>query len=52
MDVRACVRGEVVQNDVDRCAVGPGGADRLQRGEAVGGAFAATVDAPQPVVAD
>lgn len=44
--------GEVVQDDVDRGAVGAGGADRFQRGQAVAGAFAAAVDASQPVVAD
>lgn len=38
-DVRSGVGGEVVQDDVDRGAVGSGGADRLQRGQGVGGAF-------------
>jgi hypothetical protein len=51
-DVYAGVGGEVVQNDVDRGAVGPGRTDRLQGGEAVGGALAAVVDASQPIVAD
>jgi hypothetical protein len=46
------VGGEVVQDDVDGGAVRSGGADRLERGEAVGGAFAAAVDAPECVVAD
>jgi hypothetical protein len=46
------VGGEVVQDDVDRCAVGAGGPDRLQGREGVGRAFAAAVDAPQGVVTD
>jgi hypothetical protein len=44
--------GEVVQDDVDRGAVGAGGADRLQGRESVDGAFAAAVDAPRGVVTD
>jgi hypothetical protein len=51
-DVRADGGREVVEGGADRGAVGPSGADRLQRGQAVGGALAAPVDTPQPVVAD
>ena len=51
-DRRALVGGEVVQDHVDRGAVGAGGPDRLQRGQGVGRALAAAVDAPQVVVAD
>jgi hypothetical protein len=35
-DLRALVRGEVVQDHVDRCTVGARGPDRLQGGEGVG----------------
>lgn len=51
-DVGALVGRQVVHDHVDRCAVGPGGADRLQRGQRVRGTFLAVVDAPQAVVAD
>ncbi|GAA3011879.1 hypothetical protein GCM10020229_24120 [Kitasatospora albolonga] len=44
--------GEVVQDHVDRGAVGAGGADRPEGGQGVRGALAAPVDAPQGVVAD
>jgi hypothetical protein len=51
-DLVAHVGGEVVQDDVDRGAVGAGGPDRLQGRESVGRAFAAAVDASQGVVTD
>lgn len=51
-DVCALVGGQVVRDHVDRRAVGPGGADRLQRGQCVGGTFSAAVDAPHAIVAD
>jgi hypothetical protein len=51
-DVGADVGSEVVLNDIDRGAVGAGGADRLQRGQSVSGVLAAAVGAPECVVAD
>ncbi|GAA3007124.1 hypothetical protein GCM10020229_18610 [Kitasatospora albolonga] len=44
--------GEVVQDHVDRGAVGAGGAYRPEGNQSVRGALAAVVDAPQSVVAD
>src|SRR5258705_11502492 len=51
-DGRSLVRREVVEDDVDRCVVGAGGADGLQRGQGVVAAFAAAHHAPELVVAD
>jgi len=44
-DVSAFVGGQVVQDDVDRGAVGAGSPDRLQCGQGVGGTFLAAVTA-------
>lgn len=44
--------GEIVQDHVDRCPVRPGLADRLQCGQGVCCALAASHDAPELVVAD
>lgn len=52
VDVGAFVGGQVVHDNVDRCAVGPGGTDRLERGQRVRSTFPAAVDAPQGVVTD
>jgi len=44
-DIDALVGGRIVKNHVDWCAVVPGSADRLQRGQRVRGTFLAAVDA-------
>jgi hypothetical protein len=51
-DHRSFVRGQVVQDHVDRRTIRPRYPDRLQRGEGIDGALLAVIDAPQGVVAD
>lgn len=51
-DVAVLVADQAAEDDVNGCAVGSGGAGRLQRGQRVCGALPAVVDAPQAVVPD
>ena len=50
-DGRGLVRRQVVHDDVDWCAVGSGGADRLERAQGVVAALTAAYHTPELVVA-